>query len=162
MCASSSKGEVFSKKIVKSHFGELFWSLETSHWLTQLSWAANQKPPKFKKVFQKGKNMIWRVFFNTPTLSLFLLYLVWAVPIFERHFSYLLLLDAGLTILKWSMLESTSVALNVWTIVSLGCSSRMLMFSIGDCGVHAGSSKAGGKSLTSTMVMTKLPSPTWK
>ena len=31
---------------------------------------------------------------------------------------------------------------------------------IGDCGVHAGSSKAGGKSLTSTIVMTKLPSPT--
>ena len=26
-------------------------------------WATNQKPPKFKKVRQKGKNMIWRVFF---------------------------------------------------------------------------------------------------
>ena len=40
-----------------------FLILEISDWLT-LSWADNQEPPTFKKVCQKGKNMIWRVFWK--------------------------------------------------------------------------------------------------
>ena len=52
------------KKLVKSYFfGELFWILET-FLIGWLCWAANQKPRTFKKVCQKGRNMIWRVFWK--------------------------------------------------------------------------------------------------
>ena len=60
------KGEEFSKKLIKSHFCLLANCFEFRRLLIGwFSWTANQTPPKFKKVGQKGKKYdLKRVFWK--------------------------------------------------------------------------------------------------
>ena len=63
-----SKGELFSKIWSNHIFVNFFECWETSDWL--LSWfeSTNWKPPNFKIVYQKGKDIILTSFLKIPCL----------------------------------------------------------------------------------------------